>query len=312
DTEKIKNVISETLTAKGFFEIMNNSLSAEVYYKNLTTYPLKKLVYIKNPLSNELNILRQTLLFGFLQTIQLNLNRKQKDIRLFEFGNIYQYNNRGEQPDTKDFTEEIRLGVSLTGQYGEAIWNAPVKEYDFFRLKAIVGELLTRLGLSEYNVQTSIPEDIFFYGLTYYLHNKAIVSLGAIKKIILQKFEIKKTVYYAEFNWSAIFQLLKDKQIEFKPLRKFPEVQRDISLLINRDISYNKIHTIIENTNKRLIKRILLFDVFENEQLGKDKKSYAVRIIFQDEKKTLNEKEINKLMNQLIRSLEEKLGATIR
>lgn len=311
DAEKIKNTVSDMLAAKGFFEIMNNSLSAAGYYANLETYPEDKLTKIKNPLSSELNIIRQTLLFGFLQSIQLNLNRKQKDIAFFEFGNVYQF-DKSKELSADSFHGEMHLGLALVGQNGENIWNASPEKYDFFALKTVVEEILQRLGIPQFDSLTEVPSDIFAYGLTYKVENKPVVSFGLVKKAILQRFEIKKDTFFAEFNWSAIFELLKGHQIEFTPLRKFPEVQRDLSLLIDKQISYDEIYRVIAQTDKRLIKQVSLFDVFEDETLGKDKKSYAVRLILQDERKTLSEKEINKLVNKVIRNLSEKIGAVIR
>ncbi|MCD6366242.1 MAG: phenylalanine--tRNA ligase subunit beta [Bacteroidales bacterium] len=311
DTEKVKNIISDILVAKGFFEIMNNSLSAESFYDDLTTYPAEKLTKIKNPLSNELNIIRQTLLFGFLQSIQLNVNRKKKDIRFFEFGNVYQFDKNSEL-STNSFREEMHLGLVQVGQFGENTWDSPVTKYDFFTLKSVVGEVLSRFGIRDFEFSESVPEDIFTYGLTYLVNNKPIVSFGAVKNELLQKFDIDKEVYFSEFNWTAVFELLKDSHIKFKPLRKFPEVQRDLSLLIDKQIAFDEIYKAIENTDKRLIKQISLFDIFENEKIGQNKKSYAVRIILQDERKTLSDKEINKLMNKIIKNLTEKVGADIR
>ncbi len=311
DAEKVKNIVSDMLAAKGFFEIMNNSLSAESFYDDLTTYPKEKLTRIKNPLSNELNIIRQTLLFGFLQSIQLNVNRKKKDIRLFEFGNVYQF-DKNQELSTESFYGTMNLGLAQVGQFGENTWDSPATKYDFFTLKSVVEEVLGRLGISGFESIDEIPDDIFSYGLTYKINKKSIVSFGLVKKALLQKFDIKKETFFAEFNWTIVFELLKGSRIQFQPLRKFPEVQRDLSLLINKQISFDKIYQVIENTDKRLIKQISLFDVFEDEGFGKDKKSYAVRLILQDEKKTLSEKEINKLMNKVVHNLTEKVGAYIR
>jgi len=311
DAEKINNIVADMLAAKGFYEIMNNSLSATDYYENLKTYPEDKLTKIKNPLSSELNVIRQTLLFGFLQSIQLNLNRKQKDICFFEFGNVFQFDESREL-SAESFYGEMHLGLALVGQSGENTWNSIVEKYDFFSLKAVVEEILQRIGITQFDSLTEVPKDVFAYGLTYKVNNKAIVSFGLVKKTILQKFDIKKDTFFAEFNWSAVFELLKGNQIKFKPLLKFPEVQRDLSLLIDKQISYDEIYRIIAGTDKRLIKQVSLFDVFEDETLGKDKKSYAVRFILQDERKTLSEKEINKLINKVIRNLTEKIGAVIR
>ncbi len=311
DTEKVKNTISDMLAAKGFFEIMNNSLSAESFYDNLTTYPKEKLTQIKNPLSNELNIIRQTLIFGFLQSIQLNVNRKKKDIRFFEFGNVYQF-DKNIKLSADSFSGEMHLGLAQVGQFGENAWDVQTSKYDFFSLKTSVEEVLHRLGISDFESDSSVPEDIFAYGLTYSVNQNAIVSFGAVKKSLLQKFDIDKTIYFAEFNWTAVFELLKDSRIQFKPLRKYPEVQRDLSLLIDKTVSFDKIHEAIASADKRLIKDISLFDVFEGKDLGENKKSYAVRLILQDERKTLSDKEINKLMSKVIRNLTEKTGADIR
>ncbi len=311
DIEKVKNTISDMLAAKGFFEIMNNSLSAEAYYDNLTTYPKEKLTRIKNPLSNELNIIRQTLLFGFLQSVQLNINRKKKDIRFFEFGNVYQF-NKGAELSAQSFSGEMHLGLVQVGQLGEKTWNNDTIKYNFFTIKTVVEEVLSRLGINNFESSHKVSNDIFSFGLIYKTGEKPIVSFGLIKKTILQRFDIEKEIFYAEFNWTAVFELLKGNHIKFKPLRKFPEVQRDLSLLIDKHITYDEIHRIIAETDERLIKQISLFDVFEDEGFGKNKKSYAVRLILQDEKKTLGEKEINKLINKVIHNLTEKIGAYIR
>lgn len=306
DKEQIINTVSNVLVANGFVEIMNNSLTAKAYYEGNKSFLQTDLVSIKNPLSNELNVMRQTLLFGLLETIKLNMNHQQKDIRIFEFGNCYSFKD-------KAFKEKQHLAVSVTGQIGDNFWDIPSKTYDYFTLKSAVELVLNRVGISEYSANNIRSKDIFEYGLNYFVNQKTIVEFGSIQKNVLNIFDIDKNVYYAEFNWTYIFQLLKGKAIQFKPLRKFPEVQRDLALLIDKNISFAEIHQVIEDSDKHLIRQVLLFDIFEDEKkLGKNKKSYAIRLILQDENKTLTEKEINKLINKVIRNLQEKTLAEIR
>ncbi len=316
DKEKVQNLISDYLTNNGFTEIMNNSLTSSDYLNRVSAYDATNNVKILNPLSKELDVMRQTLLFGGLETIIYNVNRKITDLNIYEFGNTYRF-NQGQPMDanvTKKYSEEKHLAVFLTGKSQSEAWNIKQENVDFFTLKSYVYNVLKRLRIdvSKLTVNKTVLE-YFSEGLDLTTNNnKTIVSFGNLNAKTLTAFDIKQAVFYADFNWNNIIKLLSNKEIEFVEIPKFPEVRRDLALLINKEIEFGEIVKIAYQVEKNILKKVNLFDIYEGDKLEAGKKSYAVSFILQDTEKTLNDKQIDGIMNRLIKTYNEKLGATLR
>jgi len=313
DKEKIQNLISETLTASGFHEIMCNSLTKAEYYTDLTSYPANHLVSIFNPLSNDLNVMRQTLLFGGLESIAHNINRRNPDLKLYEFGNCYYKKKTENENPLKKFKENRQTAIFITGNKTTESWVNKQEPATFFYLKSFVENILEKLGIDSNQMQQNeVKKDIFSDGLTYSVNNKILVDFGFVNKKILKTFDIDVPVYYAEFNWDNVLKVTATHHIRFTEIPKYPEVRRDLALLIDKEVRFNQIKELAYKTEKKLLKKVSLFDVFEGEKLGNHKKSYAVSFILQDEHKTLTDKQIDKIMNNFIRVFEKEIGAQIR
>jgi phenylalanyl-tRNA synthetase beta chain len=313
DDHKSKNVVANQLTAQGFSEIMCNSLTKAAYYDNLETYPRQDVVELANPLSNDLNGMRQTLLFGGLESIAHNVNRRNSDLKLFEFGNTYHYTAGSEKTDLNNYKEEQRLALFLVGNKASANWNTPEQRVSFYDLKTSLESILLRVGLSfEDFAEESSSSDLFAEGICLKQGEKQVVNYGLVNGKILKSFDIDLPVYFAEIQWDIILKKSSKKAITYREIPKFPEVKRDLALVLNKEVKFEQVKAIAQKTEKKLLKRISLFDVFEGEKLGTDKKSYAVSFILQDETKTLNDKQIDKIMNNLMSTYERELGAIIR
>ena len=313
DKEKIQNLISETLTANGFHEIMCNSLTKAEYYTDLKSYPANHLVPIFNPLSNDLNVMRQTLLFGGLESIAHNINRRNPDLKLYEFGNCYHKKKTESDNPLKKFNENRQTAIFITGNKTTESWVNKQEPATFFYLKSFVENILVKLGIDLNQMQQNeVKKDIFTDGLTYSVNNKILVDFGVVNKKILKTFDINVSVYYAEFNWDNLLKVTAKHSIRFTEIPKYPEVRRDLALLIDKEVRFNQIKELAYKTEKKLLKQVSLFDVFEGEKLGNHKKSYAVSFILLDENKTLTDKQIDKIMNNFIRVFEKEIGAQIR
>ncbi|UCG28700.1 MAG: phenylalanine--tRNA ligase subunit beta [Bacteroidales bacterium] len=314
DKEKIFNMISDFLSSNGFFEIMVNSLTPNVYYKSNTDYPEEKTVKLLHPLSNELNAMRQSMLYGGLEVISYNINRKNPDLKLYEFGNCYSFDkNRKVAKPLDRYKEQEHLALFITGRKNERSWNSTDEHTNFFSLKSFTENILERLGFDQDKIELedSLQEQ-FSEGIKYIQNNKTLVELGQVNRKLLTKFEIGQEVFYADFYWTEVLSSLKNHVIQINELPKFPEVKRDLSILIDKKIRYKQIKDIALKTEKKMLKRLSLFDVYAEEKIGKDKKSYAISFILQDEKKTLTDKQIDQVMNRLAKAFEDELGAKIR
>lgn len=311
DPEKIQHTAANHLTAKGFFEILNNSLTRAAYYDLLEGNSAESNVNILNPLSSDLGIMRRSLLFGGLESIAYNQNRKQTDLRLYEFGKIYE--RKAEVAEGKwPYREMMRLSVFMAGKKQTESWNAKAVNVDFYDLKLVVGQLLERLGLDELKYDT-LEAAGWSNGLKVLSRKKEIVRFGSVAKNILKAFDISTEVWYAEFDWDAILsQVGSAKPVHFEEVSKFPAVRRDLALVLDKKVSYKEVEELAWQTEKQLLREVNLFDVYEGEKLGADKKSYAVSFIIQDENATLTDKQIEKVMERLTKMLTEKLGAVIR
>ncbi len=313
DDYRLKNVIGDLLAANGFNEIMNNSLTKAAYFEGLETYKPENTVMLFNPLSSDLNAMRQSLLFGGLETIAYNINRKSHNLRLFEFGKVYTFHKKEGDNHLKQYQEENRLALFISGHKNTASWNSREVPSDFFTLKAYGEMVLSRLGLqSDYLTTEENNQDIFREGLDYSQNGKHLLSIGVVNSKLLKAFDIGQDVYYADFSWENILKTLKNHTITFRPLPKFPAVKRDLALLLDKKISFKEVKEIALRTEKHLLKNVSLFDVYEGEKLGADKKSYAVSFTLQDDEKTLTDKQIDKIMNKLIGTYKHLLQAEIR
>ncbi len=314
DPEKIKNGISDYLCANGFAEIMNNSLTRSSYYENNPDYPVEHNVKILNPLSRDLDVMRQTLLYGGLETLAYNQNRKIADCKLFEFGNCYSLDlNPKDKTPLDKYREEDHLAIFLTGRAQKENWNAAGLKVDTYDLKGFVNTILGRAGIPISSMETiSATSGIFSQGLTYKIGNGIIVTLGTIPPALLKKFDLRQEVLYADFNWSLLLRNLKAGDKPVAELPKFPEVRRDLALQLDHSVSYAEIEKLAFATEKNLLKEVGLFDVYEGDKIEAGKKSYALYFILQDDQKTLTDEEIDKVMKRLIKVYTERLNAQIR
>ena len=315
DKEKIQNTIADYLSNNGFIEIMNNSLSSSDYVSKMEEINPLSNVKILNPLSKELDVMRQSLLFGGLESISYNINRKTADLKLYEFGNIYSYNAAIDKTAKviKRFSEEKHLAIFVSGRKSPESWSITSGTVDFFSLKAFVENILKRLRINIDKLAISkISNSVFTEGLTYVANGKTLLTLGNLQNKILTSFGIKQTVFYADINWDLIVKLIPNQEITYAEVARFPEVRRDLALLINKEISFAEIVKLAYQTEKNLLQKVNLFDVYEGNKLEAGKKSYAVSFILLDKDKTLNDKQIEGIMNRLIKVYTEKLGAIIR
>ncbi|WP_298895217.1 phenylalanine--tRNA ligase subunit beta [uncultured Psychroserpens sp.] len=301
---KLQNVIGNQLTAQGFFEILSNSLTTPKYVELSAQLKEEHNVEMLNPLSNDLSVMRQSLLFSGLEAVSYNINRKRDNLKLYEFGKTYH--------NYKDGREEYKhLSIFLTGNKSDLRWNSPIQKSDFFYLKGIVNSTLERLGISKFKV-SPIKNDMFSEGISLSLGKTKLVEFGIISKKILKHFGISQEVLFADFNWDNVISMTKHNNIMFKAIPKYPEVRRDFALLLDEHITFEEIDKIAMQTEKQLLKDVDLFDVYQGKNLPKGKKSYAVSFVIQDENKTLTDKQIDKIMNKLQANFEKQLGAELR
>lgn len=313
DDYKLKNVIADLLTGNGFNEIMNNSLTKASYFEKLETYKPENTVLLYNPLSSDLNAMRQSLLFGGLETIAYNINRKNGNLKLYEFGKSYTFHKKEEGNPLKQYREENQLALFISGNKTTASWNTAETRSDFFTLKAYGEMVLARLGFKPdtLNVDEN-AQDILREGLDYTQNGKHLLTVGAVSAKLLKQFDIDQDVYYAEFSWENLLKALKSHTTAFTPLPKYPSVKRDLALLLDKGVSFKEVKELALKTERTLLKSVTLFDVYEGEKLGAGKKSYAVSFTLQDDEKTLTDKQIDKIMNKLIGNYKHQLGAEIR
>ncbi|MBQ3624243.1 MAG: phenylalanine--tRNA ligase subunit beta [Prevotella sp.] len=313
---KMENLIGEQLLGCGFNEILNNSLTKAAYYDDLKSYPSDSLVRIMNPLSSDLNVMRQTLLFGGLESIAYNANRKNPNLRFFEFGNVYRFN--AEKQDLESpmnaYKEEYQLGLWVTGKRVEGSWIHADEQSSFYELKAYVMNILTRIGLPIGSVVfKNSDNDIFSKGITVENRGgKVLVIMGLVDRRLLKAAEIENPVCYAELNWTALMKAIRNATVHYQEISKFPPVSRDLALLIDKSVEFVQIEQIAYQTERKLLKSVELFDVYEGKNLPEGKKSYAVNFILQDEQKTLNDKQIDAIMQKLIANLKKELHAELR
>ncbi len=315
-SNKLQNLIAEQLVGCGFNEILNNSLTRAAYYDGLESYPSNHLVMLMNPLSADLNSMRQTLLFGGLESIAHNANRKNADLKFFEFGNCYYFDADKKNPEKTlaTYAEDYHLGLWVTGKKVSNSWIHADENSSVYELKAYVENILKRLGLDLRNlVVGNLTDDIFAAALTVHTRGgKRLATFGVVTKKLLKAFDIDNEVYYADLNWKELMRAIRSVKVSFKEISKFPAVKRDLALLLDKNIQFAEIEKIAYETEKKLLKEVELFDVYEGKNLEAGKKSYAVSFLLQDEIQTLNDKMIDKIMSKLVKNLEDQLGAKLR
>ena len=313
---KYINLISEQLVGGGFNEILNNSLTKVSYYKDLNRYTEETTVKILNPLSADLGVMRQTLLFGGLESIVRNANRKNSNLRFFEFGNCYHYDESKKEADKliKAYTQDQHLGLWVTGKRVENSWAHPNEDASFYELKAYVENILVRLGLSLQAV-TLVKGDNNIFEDSISIVTKAgkiIAELGIVAYKLTKNMGITNEVFFADIYWDNLLKAVKKHVVEYKEISKYPAVSRDLALLVDKTVEFEQIKEIAYSTEKKLLKAVELFDVYEGKNLPEGKKSYAVNFILQDEQKTLNDKQIDSIMKKLIDNLTKRLNAELR
>ncbi|MCM0721530.1 phenylalanine--tRNA ligase subunit beta [Parabacteroides sp. W1-Q-101] len=312
----LQNLISEQLCGSGFNEIMNNSLTRSAYYDELTTYPASHCVMLMNPLSADLNGMRQTLLFGGLESIEHNAKRKNGNIRFFEFGNCYDYNVEKKREDATlaEFSEDYRLGLWVCGDRVENSWAHADEKATVYELKAYVENILIRLGVNLKKVVFgNLSNDIYSTGVSITTTSgRELGTFGIVNRKICKAMDIDFEVYYAELSWTLLMKETKKNKVTFSEISKFPAVKRDLALLLDKSVQFAEIEKIAEESERKLLKEVSLFDVYEGKNLPAGKKSYAVSFYLQDETKTLNDKQIDAIMQKIRKNLESKLGASLR
>ena len=315
-SNKLQNLVAEQLVGCGFNEILNNSLTRAAYYDGLESYPSNHLVMLMNPLSADLNSMRQTLLFGGLESIAHNANRKNADLKFFEFGNCYYFDADKKNPEKTlaAYSEDYHLGLWVTGKRVSNSWAHADENSSVYELKAYVENILKRLGLDLRNlVVGNLTDDIFAAALSVNTKGgKRLATFGVVTKKLLKVFDIDNEVYYADFDWKELMKAIRSVKISYKEISKFPAVKRDLALLLDKNVQFAEIEKIAYETEKKLLKEVELFDVYEGKNLEAGKKSYAVSFLLQDESQTLNDKMIDKIMSKLVKNLEEKLNAKLR
>lgn len=315
-SNKLQNLVAEQLVGCGFNEILNNSLTRASYYDGMETYPANHLVMLMNPLSADLNGMRQTLLFGGLESIAHNANRKNADLKFFEFGNCYYFDADKKNPEKvlAAYAEDYHLGLWVTGKKVSNSWVHPDENSTVYELKAYVENILKRLGLDLHNlIVGNLSDDIFATALSVNTKGgKRLATFGVVTKKLLKAFDIDNEVYYADLNWKELMKAIRLVKISYTEISKYPAVKRDLALLIDKNIPFADIEKIAYETEKKLLREVTLFDVYEGKNLEPGKKSYAVSFLLQDETQTLNDKIIDKIMSKLVKNLEDKLNAKLR
>ncbi len=313
DLDKTTNLISDFLVAKGFSETMNNSLSKQDYYITNESFDENNSIKILNPLSSELNILRQSLVFGGLESISRNIKFKNNDIRIFEFGNQYWLGDKESTEVTKHYLQETHLALFLSGNKTKESWNNEIAQVDFFDLKSVLIQLLQKLGINHKDLKfREVSNTLYSYALEIGIKKNNFAIIGKLNKQSLDTLNISQEVFYGDINWSKLFNLLKNYKTEYREISKYPEVRRDLALLLDTSTSFSDIETVIRNTERNLLKSINLFDVYEGKGVPKGKKSYAISIILQDENKTLTDKIIDKSVAKIFKALEREFRAELR
>ncbi len=314
--DDMQNLISEQLTAAGYHEMMNNSLTSSNYYEGLESVPVDHCVRLMNPLSGDLNVMRQTLLFGGLESLARNINRKNANLRMYEFGDIYHFNADTDNSEVAlaPYTEHQALGIWLTGNNHGDNWADAVRPLSVYDLKAAVENIFRRLGISEKELVVEQTEsDLLAPALSYKNRGgKLVGELGVVNAEVAKKFDVEQEVYFAQFNWNVLCRIAAKKDVKYHDLPKTLPVRRDLALLVDTAVSYEQIKRVVEQSERKLLKSVTLFDVYEGKHLEAGKKSYAIAIFLQDDQKTLQDKQIEAVMKKVVTNLQKEVGAQLR
>jgi len=316
DSHKLQNLIAEQLTASGFNEILNNSLTKAAYYDKLETYKAENCVKLLNPLSNDLSVMRQSLLFGGLESIAYNSNRRNQDLKFYEFGNCYFYHaeNKNGEDVLAPYSEDFMLGLWITGNKFAQTWVRGEEKTSLYELKGYFENIFKRMGVNTKGyIKENFSSEMIAEGRRVATpENVELVSYGSVHKNILKQFDIDNEVYYAQINWNKLLDNIRNHKVSYTEIPKFPEVKRDLALLVDKNIEFYALEMIAYESERKLLKSVSLFDVYEGKNLEAGKKSYALSFILQDETKTLTDGQIDAIMGKIQKNLEEKLGAKLR
>ena len=314
EQEQVRKTIADFLAANGFVETMNNSLTKSDYYSKLKTFPEEKCVRIMNPLSSDLNVMRQTLILNGLEVIAYNINRQITNIKTFEYGSVYSFNPEKDGKTLESYEEHTCYALFMSG-HPEKSWRVDPGKGNYFQLKGYLELLLKRFGCDIYSLATeAAPADLFSEGLTYLLPGSAqpLAVMGTIAPARLKQFGIKQPVFAAEINWPAFFTLIKRNRIKYTELPKFPEVRRDLALLLDESVSYADLRKSALRVGKKLLKQVGLFDVYRGDKIAEGKKQYALSFVLQDLEKTLTDNDVERVMSKLLATFQNEFGATLR
>ena len=313
--DKLINMLSDTLSANGFLEIMSNSLTKAAYYENLSAYKAENCVQILNPLSNDLSVMRQTLLFNAMEAIQLNVNRRNGDLKIYEFGNCYSYDPaKAEEGGLAPYSQRAMVSMAITGADHAASWNVQSQPSTFYTLRSAAEKVLKKFGV-DLNDATTEPLDSDLYAEAVrckFNGKQPLLEMGVVSRKIRNLFDVKADVYYLELNFDALVKLTRNHTVTVSELPKYPEVKRDLALLVDKGVNFAQLRRIAFATEKKLLKSVSLFDVYEGDKLPEGKKSYALNFVLEDREKTLTDPVIDRTMGNLIREFERQAGAQIR
>lgn len=315
DRSKLINAASDFLSSNGYTEIMSNSLTKGAYYEGLKAYGAENCVKIMNPLSADLNVMRQTLLFNALEAVELNANRRNGDLRIYEFGNCYSYDASriSEQNALAPYRETCRLSMTVTGLATPLSWNTKAGQASFFTLRAMVEKLLRRFGIDINDLKCeTLESDLFADAVSLSQGGKELLQMGVVAPALRRRFDLRQDVFFMEMDFDQLMKMTRKHKIAFEELSKFPEVRRDLALLVDRDIKFSRLRNIAFSTEKRLLKSVSLFDVYEGDKLPAGKKSYALSFVLEDKSQTLTDKQIERVMTSLQVQFEKQVGAEIR
>ncbi len=313
DKTAMVTALSNFLSDNGFREIMSNSLTKAGYFENLAGFDTTSLVRILNPLSNDLSVMRPTLMFSGLETIAHNINRKNSNLKLYEFGNAYILNAEKGKENLKAYSEDYRLGIFITGSTGLQSWNSKPVDVSFFHIRGTVEMLLERFGIDMLQLnEESLSSPYLSDGIRYTLNGKTLVELGLVSKSVRAKLDIRQDVYAATFYWSTFMSFIKKHTVKYQELPKYPEVKRDLALVVDQKITYSQLYQIAYKTEKQLLRKLSLFDVYEGKNLPEGKKQYALSFVLRDDEKTLTDQQVEAIMSKLLKAFEAQTGAQLR
>ena len=315
DPEKLQQKLADYLSNNGFNEILTNSLTSSAYYEKSEVFSFEECVKILNPLSSELGVMRQTLLYSGLESISYNINRRMADLKFYEFGNVYNYVTAQSASNdvTRKYAERKKLSIYVTGsQQGES-WYMPSSKTNYHFLKSLVFAALRKTGINlQKLISANIDNLMFSEGEAFSINTKPLLSIGRLNAGILKQFDVKQDVFYAEVDWSTLLREVKPDSVKFSEISRYPEVRRDLALLLDKSVKFSDIEALANRNGKGILRAVNLFDVYEGEKIETGKKSYAVSFTMQDDQKTLTDNDIEKLMKRLIEVFEKELGAVIR